>query len=107
MKTYNAKDFWEVAVSDGIFMETKRYVPKLIAAIIIARNPEKYGFTDVTYKKPAEYDLKHSVTKYEIYIHIKEDKSAKKLKTNWFDPEKIKKVNPSSLMTKILKKLNS
>lgn len=56
MKTYNAKDFWEVAVSDGIFMETKRYVPKLIAAIIIARNPEKYGFTDVTYKKPAEYE---------------------------------------------------
>ena len=44
MKTFNAKDFWEVASSEGIFMETKRYVPKLIAAIIIARNPEKYGF---------------------------------------------------------------
>lgn len=56
MKTYNAKDFWEVAVSNGIFMETKRYVPKLIAAIIIARNPEKYGFTDVTYKKPVEFE---------------------------------------------------
>lgn len=56
MKTYNAKDFWEVAVSDGIFMETKRYVPKLIAAIIIARNPEKYGFTDITYKKALQYE---------------------------------------------------
>jgi len=56
MKTFNAKDFWEVASSEGIFMETKRYVPKLIAAIIIARNPEKYGFTDISYKKPLEYE---------------------------------------------------
>ena len=56
MKTYNAKDFWEVAVSEGIFMETKRYVPKLIAAIIIARNPQKYGFTDISYKEPREYE---------------------------------------------------
>lgn len=56
MKTYNAKDFWEVAVSEGIFMETKRYVPKLIAAIIIARNPQKYGFTNISYKEPREYE---------------------------------------------------
>lgn len=56
MKTYNAKDFWEVAVSEGIFMETKRYVPKLIAAIIIARNPQKYGFTDISYKEPRKYE---------------------------------------------------
>jgi membrane-bound lytic murein transglycosylase D len=56
MKTFNATDFWEVASSEGIFMETKRYVPKLIAAIIIARNPEKYGFSDIPYKKPQEYE---------------------------------------------------
>lgn len=56
LKTINATDFWEIAASEGIFMETKRYVPKLIAAIIIARNPEKYGFTDISYKKPQEYE---------------------------------------------------
>jgi Soluble lytic murein transglycosylase and related regulatory proteins (some contain LysM/invasin domains) len=56
LKTMNAKDFWEIAASEGIFMETKRYVPKLIAAIIIARNPEQYGFTDIAYKKPQEYE---------------------------------------------------
>lgn len=57
MKTHNAKDFWEVAVSDGIFMETKRYVPKLIAAIIIARNPEQYGFRNTQYMQPAQYEV--------------------------------------------------
>ena len=56
LKTINANDFWEIAASEGIFMETKRYVPKLIAAIIIARNPEQYGFTDIAYKKPQEHE---------------------------------------------------
>ena len=56
LKTINANDFWEIAASEGIFMETKRYVPKLIAAIIIARNPERYGFTDIAYKQPQQYE---------------------------------------------------
>lgn len=54
--TYNTKDFWEIAASEGIFLETKRYVPKLIAAIIIGRDPEKYGFTDVNYQEPRQYE---------------------------------------------------
>jgi len=54
--TYNTKDFWEIAASEGIFLETKRYVPKLIAAIIIGRNPEKFGFTDVKYQEPSQYE---------------------------------------------------
>jgi len=54
--TYNTKDFWEIAASEGIFLETKRYVPKLIAAIIISRDPEKYGFTDIKYHAPREYE---------------------------------------------------
>lgn len=57
IKTYNTKDFWEIAGSEGIYMETKRYVPKLIAAILIARNPEKFGFTDIDYQKPQKFDL--------------------------------------------------
>ena len=54
---HDTRDFWEIAATDGIFLETKRYVPKLIAAIIIARNPEKYGFTDIEYFKPQQYEL--------------------------------------------------
>jgi len=57
IKDYNTKDFWEIAESEGIYLETKRYVPKLIAAILIARNPEKFGFTDIQYLKPQQYDV--------------------------------------------------
>ena len=57
ISNHGTRDFWEIAATDGIFLETKRYVPKLIAAIIIGRNPEKYGFTDIKYFKPQQYEL--------------------------------------------------
>jgi membrane-bound lytic murein transglycosylase D len=50
------KDFWEIAQKKSLRLETKRYVPKLIAAIMIAKEPEKYGFTDIVYEKPLVYD---------------------------------------------------
>jgi len=56
LERYNVTDFWSLAEYDYLAMETKRYVPKLIASIIIAKNPEKYGFTDVQFEKPYSYD---------------------------------------------------
>jgi len=57
IKKYKSRDFWELAKHRYLRLETKRYVPKLIAAIIIARNPEQYGFTDIAYQQPVQYDL--------------------------------------------------
>jgi peptidoglycan lytic transglycosylase D len=56
MKRYKSNDFWSLAQHRYLHMETKRYVPKLIAAILIAKNPEKYGFTNITYEAPLEYE---------------------------------------------------
>lgn len=39
-----------------IFRETKDYVPKLIAAALIGRNPAEYGFTDIVGEPPFEAD---------------------------------------------------
>ncbi len=49
-------DFWVIAQKKSLRLETKRYVPKLIAAILIAKEPEKYGFTDIVYEKPLVFD---------------------------------------------------
>lgn len=57
IKRYRTRDFWQLARHRYLRLETKRYVPKLIAAIMIARNPEKYGFTDVDYQEPVRYEL--------------------------------------------------
>jgi len=56
IKRYRTKDFWQIAEKRYLRLETKRYVPKLIAAIIIARSPEKYGFADISYQPPLAYD---------------------------------------------------
>lgn len=56
LKRYKTNSFWTLAEKRHLRLETKRYVPKLIAAIIIAKEPEKYGFADTKYYSPMEYD---------------------------------------------------
>ena len=50
------KSFWELSNNYCLPNETKNYVPQMIAATIIAKNPEKYGFKNVRYQKPLKYD---------------------------------------------------
>jgi len=50
-------NFWKIAQTRYLRAETKLYVPKLIAAIIIARDPEEYGFADISYQEPLRFDL--------------------------------------------------
>lgn len=45
----NHKNFWELSDNQCLPNETKNYVPQLIAATIIAKNPEKFGFKGVPY----------------------------------------------------------
>ncbi|CAK8716593.1 hypothetical protein GKODMF_08205 [Candidatus Electrothrix gigas] len=56
LEKYKVKNFWELAEKNYLPLETKRYVPKLIAAIIIAHEPKRYGFQPVAEKK-MEYDI--------------------------------------------------
>ena len=45
-------DFWELYKRNNLPGETKNYVPEILAAIIIARNPKQYGFEDVVVDPP-------------------------------------------------------
>lgn len=56
LKRYKTDNFWDLAQKRYLKLETKRYVPKLIAAILIAKDPEKYGFTNITYQPPMVYE---------------------------------------------------
>ena len=45
IKTANLSDFWELAEKPRVLpRETREYVPMILAAIVIARNPAQYGF---------------------------------------------------------------
>ncbi len=53
---YNTKDFWEISRGSYLKRETKEYVPKLLAAAIIAKDPARYGFSDVAYLPAIEFE---------------------------------------------------
>ncbi len=54
---YNTSDFWELSRGSYLKRETKEYVPKLLAAAIIAKEPARYGFSDVAYLPPIEFEM--------------------------------------------------
>ena len=56
IKRYHTIDFWELSRGDYLKAETKNYVPKLLAALLISKQPVKYGFCDLTYEQPLEFD---------------------------------------------------
>jgi len=56
MKRYGTEDFWELTKYRYLKQETKDYVPQMIAAALIAKDPEKYGFVGIEYQEPLRYE---------------------------------------------------
>ena len=55
LKRSGARNFWELAQTSYIRQETKNYVPAILAAMIIAKDPQKYGFYEQL-ETPLDYD---------------------------------------------------
>jgi membrane-bound lytic murein transglycosylase D len=50
-------DFWMLRQErKHLKLETRDYVPKFVAAALIGREPERYGFEEISYEAPMEYD---------------------------------------------------
>lgn len=49
------EDFWDLNNSRYLRRETRDYVPKFMAATIIAKNPQRYGFS-LEYNEPLQYE---------------------------------------------------
>jgi membrane-bound lytic murein transglycosylase D len=56
IRRYQTEDFWELTKHGYLKRETKNYVPKMIAAALIAKEPERYGFIDIEYDEPIRYE---------------------------------------------------
>jgi membrane-bound lytic murein transglycosylase D len=56
IKKTGSTDFYDLADARVLRSETRNYVPKLVAAAIIAKNPVKYGFDDVVPQEPLEFE---------------------------------------------------
>lgn len=49
-----SRNYW--AIYPYIAQETRNYVPNILATILIAKNPEKYGFKGIRPETPLSYD---------------------------------------------------
>ncbi len=85
IKRYKTRDFWEISRGKYLKAETKNYLPKLLAVILIAKDLEKYGFTDLDYQEPLAYDTAElsSSTDLEVIARL-----------SGSDYAEIKKLNP-------------
>lgn len=52
----DTRDFWEIAKRKRLPRETVNYIPKYLAARLIAKDPDKYGFEGIDYLPPIEFD---------------------------------------------------
>lgn len=59
--------------------------------------------TEKLKKKPKDFHFKHGVTKYELFITVTKPTTKTPQGGQWVNLAEIKKINPTSLMTKILK----
>jgi len=53
---YKSDDYSELIRHRYLAQETKDYVPKMIAALSIAKEPDRYGFGEVQYEDPLVFD---------------------------------------------------
>lgn len=86
VRKYKTHDFWELTRNKrALPRETDDYIPKFIAAKLIAKNPDKYGFDGIDYMAPIEFD--HITVNQPVNLRI----MAEKMNYNYED---FKALNP-------------
>lgn len=83
---HQTNDFWWFAKNRKLPRETINYVPKYIAARMIASNPKKYGFTGIEFKDALSFES------FEVPHAISLKKLAKTLQ---IDYKLLKSLNPT------------
>ena len=64
-------DFWELYRRNSLPAETKAYIPQVLAAVIMAKNPEKYGLDRIAPMSPVVFDT--VTTNYPIDLRLVAD----------------------------------
>jgi membrane-bound lytic murein transglycosylase D len=57
IKKYETTDFWKLCQLGALPAETTDYVPKILAAMMIAKSPEIYGFFDIAEYNALDYEV--------------------------------------------------
>lgn len=87
----------DVAIQDGkVALVKNNYTPFLKRQLIFPGDISKES------AKPKDYNVQHSITHHNIFIQINRKRSLKRQGLEWVKLKDLKKINPSSLLTKVL-----
>lgn len=56
IQRYGTRDFWKLTKGRYLKPETKNYVPKIMALAIIGKNLESFGFSELSFDHPLDYE---------------------------------------------------
>lgn len=56
IRKHGTKDFWTLIQKGALPLETQEYVPKILAAMLIAKAPNLYGFRDVEKQEAFDFE---------------------------------------------------
>lgn len=73
---YGTRDYWQLSKYRQLPRETREYVPKYLAAVIIAKNPIKHGFDSVEYMEAFSYDnipVFKPISLEKLAVHLGQD----------------------------------
>ena len=57
IKKHNTRDYWNLIKLKALPQETQEYVPKILAAMLISKAPNLYGFRNVAKRAVFDYDV--------------------------------------------------
>ncbi|WP_235044639.1 lytic transglycosylase domain-containing protein [Pseudobdellovibrio exovorus] len=57
IRKHGTNDYWELVRLKALPQETQDYVPKILAAMMIAKAPNLYGFRDLDAQYPLQYEV--------------------------------------------------
>lgn len=91
----------QVSLKDGkVGLVVNDYAPFLKGQMIFP------GEIALEKNKPKAYDAKHNITHHDIFIQISKKKSLSNKDVQWVNITELKKINPSSLLQKVLHKVD-
>src|SRR5690606_32916256 len=56
IRRYNTENFWDLRQGRYLKAETKNYVPKIMALAIIGKNLKTFGFEDIDFHEPLDFE---------------------------------------------------
>lgn len=86
IRNSGSRDFWTIQSGRHLHPETDNYVPKIIAAAIIGKHPERYGFTNIDFQPELDVET------YEVEGQVEVSVLARCAD---LDEREFKRLNPS------------